>query len=64
MVVGFEEMLPKQRPPRRLWLDDDGLEEHFKAVFAKQGGADDDDPEDDPGMVENEDPLVKAIRGK
>jgi hypothetical protein len=32
VFLSFDELAEDERPARRLWLDDDGLDEHFKAV--------------------------------
>lgn len=30
--MSFDELLKEERPPRRLWLDDEGLQAHFDRV--------------------------------
>ncbi len=32
MVLSWFELLDEDRPPERIWLDDEALEEHFERV--------------------------------
>jgi hypothetical protein len=35
-VLGFYELLDEDRPPERIWLDDEALEAHWSSVTARR----------------------------
>jgi hypothetical protein len=54
VFLGFDDLDEDERPPRRLWLDDDGLGDHFKVVRQRRaekysGGGD----KSSPGPIED-----------
>lgn len=52
LYISFDELPSDERPPRRIWLDDDALTAHFQRVErdreAKYGGGDSAGPIEDP----------------
>lgn len=36
MVLGFFELLDEDRPPERIWLDDEALNAHWDSVHARR----------------------------
>jgi hypothetical protein len=36
MVIGFDELEEQERPPRRIWLDNERLSEWFKEIKRKR----------------------------
>jgi hypothetical protein len=62
-----EELSPDERPPKRIWLDNDKLTAHFDEVQRKRdekyGGkrdGDDDLPDDDPRVKHNTVRLITS----
>lgn len=55
MVLGFYEMLEKDRPPRDIWLDEESLALHFEQIKNDHSGV-----EAVPDMMQNE--LTKGLR--
>jgi hypothetical protein len=54
MVLGWFELLDEERPPERIWLDDEALRDHFHRVdeARKNGGKFEEVPDFD--MQQNE----------
>lgn len=56
VFLSFDDLEEDERPPRRLWLDDDALSDHFKVVRRRRqekygggsGGSDGPGPIEDP----------------
>lgn len=60
--ISFDELPDDERPPRRIWLDDDALQAHFQRVRrdrdAKYGVGDKAGPIDDPVSNQAADLLI------